>query len=103
MIQSLPSHQGAMIPRALWQKNQHTEQKQHFTKFNKDFKNGPHQKNLWEEKKKECGALLMITGGLLTALSSERENQRIKEAKKSISDSYTLTDLCFAEVTGTWK
>ena len=53
-------------------------------------------------EKKECGPLLMITGGLLTALSNERENQRIKEAKKSI-DSYTLTDLCFAEVTGTWK
>ena len=51
VVKSSPSRQGAMIPCALWQKNQNIEQKQHCTKFNKDFKTGPHQKNLWEKKK----------------------------------------------------
>ena len=39
--------QGAkMIPHASWPNNQKVEQKQGCNKFNKDFKNGPHQKNL---------------------------------------------------------
>ena len=38
--------QGAKIPRALRPKNQSIKQKQYCNKFNKDFKNGPHQKNL---------------------------------------------------------
>ena len=35
---------GAKIPHALWPKNQNIKQKQYINKFNKDFKNGPHQK-----------------------------------------------------------
>ena len=37
---------GAKIPRASWPENQNLKQKQHCNKFNKDFKNGPHEKNL---------------------------------------------------------
>ena len=36
--------QGAKIPHALRPKNQNVKQKQYCNKFNKDFKNGPHQK-----------------------------------------------------------
>ena len=35
---------GAKIPHASWPKNQNIKQKQYCNKFNKDFKNGPHQK-----------------------------------------------------------
>ena len=42
---SIPG-QGAKIPHASWPKNQNRKQKQHCNKFNKDFKNGPQQKNL---------------------------------------------------------
>ena len=42
---SIP-HQGAKILHALWPKNKIIKQKQYCNKFNKDFKNGPHQKNL---------------------------------------------------------
>ena len=45
---SIPG-QGAKIPHALWPKNQNIKQKQYCNKFNKDFKNGPHQK---KKKKK---------------------------------------------------
>ena len=37
---------GAKIPHASWPKNQNIEQKQYCNKFNKDFKNSPHQKYL---------------------------------------------------------
>ena len=40
---SIPG-QEAKIPHALWPKNQNIKQKQYCNKFNKDFKNGPHQK-----------------------------------------------------------
>ena len=40
---SIPS-QGAKIPRASGPKNRNIKQKQYCNKFNKDFKNGPHQK-----------------------------------------------------------
>ena len=39
----IPS-QGAKIPHASWPKNQNIKQKQYCNKFNKDFKNGPHEK-----------------------------------------------------------
>ena len=50
--------QGAKIPHASWPKNQNIKQKQHCNKFSKDFKSGPHQKNLLKnvqklKKKKE--------------------------------------------------
>ena len=35
---------GAGIPHGTWPKTQNRKQKQHCNKFNKDFKNGPHQK-----------------------------------------------------------
>ena len=35
---------GAKIPHAAQPKNQNIKQKQYCNKFNKDFKNGPHQK-----------------------------------------------------------
>ena len=44
--------QGAKIPHALGPKNQNIKQKQCSNKFSKDFKNGPHQKNLKKKKKK---------------------------------------------------
>ena len=40
---SIPGR-GAKIPHALGPKNQNIKQKQYCKKFNKDFKNGPHQK-----------------------------------------------------------
>ena len=42
-VGSIPGR-GAKIPHALWPKNQNVKQKQYCNKFNKDFKNGPHQK-----------------------------------------------------------
>ena len=62
VVKTLPSNaggagsipgQGAKIPHASWPKNQNIKQKQYCNKFNKDFKNGPHQKNL--QKKKDRG------------------------------------------------
>ena len=40
---SIPG-QGAKIPHASQPKNQNIKQKQYCNKFNKDLKNGPHQK-----------------------------------------------------------
>ena len=40
----IPGH-GAKIPHASQPKNQNIRQKQYSNKFNKDFKNGPHQKS----------------------------------------------------------
>ena len=42
--------QGAKIPRASGPKNQNIKQKQYGNKFNKDFKNGPHQKKVLKNK-----------------------------------------------------
>ena len=41
---------GAKIPHALGPKNQNIKQKQYCNKFNKDFKNGPHQKRSLKNK-----------------------------------------------------
>ena len=46
----LISGRGAKIPHASWPKNQNIKQKQYCNKFNKDFKNGPHQKNKQTKK-----------------------------------------------------
>ena len=55
MVKTLPSNaggvdsipgRGAKIPHASWPKSQNIKQKQYCNKFNKDFKNGPHQKIL---------------------------------------------------------
>ena len=42
-VVSIPGR-GAKIPHALQPKNQNMKQKQYCNTFNKDFKNGPHQK-----------------------------------------------------------
>ena len=44
-VGSIPG-QGAKTLHALRPKNQNIKQKQYCNKFNKDFKSGPHQKNL---------------------------------------------------------
>ena len=53
MVKSLPSSAGgvglipgwgAKIPHVSRPKNENIKQKQYCNKFNKDFKNGPHQK-----------------------------------------------------------
>ena len=65
MVKTLPSNAGvagsipgerAKIPHALQPKNQNTLQKQYCNKFNKDFKNGSHQK-----KKKKNGTFTYPT------------------------------------------
>ena len=52
MVKTLPSSvggaglisgRGARIPHASWPKGQNVKQRQYCNKFNKDFKNGPHQ------------------------------------------------------------
>ena len=56
VVKTLPSNagvagsipgRGAKIPHASRPKNQNTKQKQYCNKFNKDFKNGPHQKKIF--------------------------------------------------------
>ena len=47
-VGSVPG-QGTKIPRASWPKYQSIKQK-HCYKFNKDFKKGPHLKNLKKKK-----------------------------------------------------
>ena len=44
---------GAKIANASWPKNQNIKQKQYSNKFNKDFKNGPQQKNLYKKTRKD--------------------------------------------------
>ena len=48
------SGQGAKIPHASWPKNQNIKRKQYCNKFNKDFKNGPHQKKKKKILKKKA-------------------------------------------------
>ena len=45
-----PLH-GDKIPHALRPKTQDRKQKEQYNKFNKDFKHGPHEKNLKKIKK----------------------------------------------------
>ena len=49
---------GAKIPHASWPKIQNIKQKQYCNIFNKDFKNGPHQKNLLKKRKDTCVVVL---------------------------------------------
>ena len=48
-VGSVPGR-GAKIPQASWTKNQNIAQKQYCNKFNKEFTNGLHQKNLFAKK-----------------------------------------------------
>ena len=59
MVKTLPSSaggtglilgQGARIPHALPPKCQNIKQRQYCNKFNEDFNNGPHKKNLLKNK-----------------------------------------------------
>ena len=68
MVKTLPSNaggvdsipgRGAKIPHASWPKSQNIKQKQYCNKFNKDFKNGPHQKIL-KKKKNALGKMVPI-------------------------------------------
>ena len=52
---------GAKIPHASRPKNQNIKQKQYCNKFNKDFENDPHQKNL--RKKKEMEESQAVSSG----------------------------------------
>ena len=45
--------QGAETPPTLWPKNQNIKQEEYRNTFNKDFKNGPHQKKKKNLKKKK--------------------------------------------------
>ena len=68
VVRTLPSNAGvaglipgwgAKIPRALWPKNQTIKEKQYCNKFNKDFKNSPHQKKkILKKKKRSCSSFL---------------------------------------------
>ena len=64
MVKILPSNagstglipgQGASIPHASSPKNQNIKQEQYYNKFNKDFKNSPHQKKKEKKRPKESG------------------------------------------------
>ena len=46
---SIPG-QGVKIPHSSWPKKQNIKQKQYCNKFNKDFKNNPHQKKKKKDK-----------------------------------------------------
>ena len=58
MVKTSPFNAGGegSIPgwgaKILWPKNQSIKEKQYCKKFNRDFKNGPHEKNLQKIKKK---------------------------------------------------
>ena len=49
---SIPG-QRAKTPQASWTKYPNVKQKQYCNKFNKDYKNGPHQKKKKTKKKRE--------------------------------------------------
>ena len=49
-VQSLVGELRSPMPRG--QKNQNIKQKQYCNKFNKDFKNGPHQKKIYKKERK---------------------------------------------------
>ena len=63
MVKTLPYKAGglglipgweAKFPFALWPKNQNIKQKQYYNKFNKDFKNSPHQKRKKDPETRAC-------------------------------------------------
>ena len=65
---SIPSW-GAKTPHASWPKNQNIKQKQYYDKFNKDFKNGPHKKNL----KKIYIHILIFTAALFIIAKNRKQ------------------------------
>ena len=74
VVKTLPSNaggegsipgQGAKIPHASWPKKQNIKQKQFCNKFNKDFKNGLHQKKKILKKKKDSTHQKSVNNQLL--------------------------------------
>ena len=61
--------QAAKIPHALRPKKQNIRQEQYCLKFNKDFKNGPHQKNKNLFKNIFCIFLFLLMVGLIPFVS----------------------------------
>ena len=57
---SIPG-QWARIPHTSWPKDQNIEQKQYYSKFDKDFKNGPHQKKKKSWKRIEYMYTICLT------------------------------------------
>ena len=68
----------AEIPRASQPKNQNIKQKQCCSEFNKDFKNGPHQKESLD-KKNLCVRIIILN----LRFGLEIENARLQLQSKS--------------------
>ena len=76
---------GAEIPHALGPKNQNIKQKQYCNKFNKDFKNGPHQKiKSFKKKKKDASRRSRIAKQMLFLLFSNVCSDRTQLFKSSL-------------------
>ena len=64
-VKTSPSNAGVHVqslvreldPTCLQAKDQNKEQKQYYNKFDKDFKDGPHQKKILKKKKKEINII----------------------------------------------
>ena len=59
-VGSVVPRRGAKIPHALQPKHQNIKQKQYCNKFNKDFKNDPHQKKIFLIKIKNVKARMYL-------------------------------------------
>ena len=56
-MSSIPDWE-SKIPHTSWPKYQNIKQKQYCNQFNKDFKNGSHQKNLLKKSHDSCTLVL---------------------------------------------
>ena len=81
MVKILPSNagstglipgQGASIPHASSPKNQNIKQEQYYNKFNKDFKNSPHQKKKKRKDPRNLGRELTVSSALFIFLNYRR-------------------------------
>ena len=72
---SIPG-QGAKIPHVLQPKNQSIKQKQCCNKFNKDFKNGPHQKKKKLKKKLKKNQVVFQGGCTICTFTTDAEHVR---------------------------
>ena len=85
MVKTLPSNaggagsvpgQGARIPHALGPKNQNIKQKRYCNKFNKGFKNGPHQ-NIYQSTSNAAKAVLRGKFIVINAYLKKQEKSQI--------------------------
>ena len=85
MVKTLPSNaggagsvpgQGARIPHALGPKNQNIKQKQYCNKFNKGFKNGPHQ-NIYQSISNAAKAVLRGKFIVINAYIKKQEKSQV--------------------------